>query len=82
MTHEELEKLRVDLNSVFNSAALGKFEVEIRGAAYLVKLPMGRYVPKSVIDQIESLGYSFMTFQGVIESGETFLGITIGGKKK
>ncbi len=78
----ELEQFRTDLDSVFSSAALGEFEVENRGEAYLVKLPMGRNVPKTVIDQIESLGYSFVTFQGMIESGKTFLGITVGGKKK
>lgn len=81
MSQEELKQLKEDLHTVFDSVGIGEYKIEIRGRSFLVKIPMARYVPRVAIQQIESLGYSFMTFQGMIESEKTFLGITIGGKK-
>ncbi len=82
MSQVTIEQLKADLEYIFDSAALGSFKVESRGNAFLISVQVGKYIPKVVLEQIESKGYSFMTVQAMIESEKTFLGITIGGKKK
>lgn len=81
MRDTALEELKEDLTNVFNLASIGSFTVERRGTAFQVKIDAGKYMPKSVLEHIESLGYSFMTFQAMFEQEKFYLGITIGGKK-
>lgn len=82
MSEVTIEQLKADLEYIFDSASLGSFTVEPRANGFLVSVQVGKYVPKVVLENIESKGYSFMTVQAMIESEKTFLGITIGGKKK